>query len=125
MFRRMKTAFLGLGAIGRPMAARIVAANLPLVVWNRTTERAAEFARQTGARHAATPADAVRGADVVVTCFSTSPDVYSIVDGADGMLAGLERGAVVVDCTSGDPATSRRIAERLAERGVDYLDAPV
>src|ERR1043166_197369 len=125
MFPRMTTAFLGLGAIGRPMASRIAAAGLPLAVWNRTAERAADFANKTGARHAATPADAARGADIVITCFSTSPDVYSILDGADGLLAGLARGAILVDCTSGDPGTSRRIAERLAETGVDFLDAPV
>jgi 3-hydroxyisobutyrate dehydrogenase len=94
-------------------------------VWNRTSERAAEFASQTGARHAATPADAVRDADVVVTCLSTSPDVYSLLDGPDGLLAGMKRGATLVDCTSGDPGTSRRIAQRLAESGVTFLDAPV
>ena len=121
----MKTAFLGLGAIGRPMAARIAAAGHSLAVWNRTAERAADFARQSGARHAATPADAARGASVIVTCFSTSPDVYSILDGPDGLLVGVERGAVVVDCTSGDPGTSKRIAERLATAGVDFIDAPV
>src|SRR6266536_82730 len=121
----MNIAFLGLGAIGRPMASRIAAAHLPLVVWNRTAERAAEFARQTGARHAATPADAARDADVVITCLSTSPDVYSLVDGPDGLLAGMKRGATLVDCTSGDPGTSRRIAQRLSESGVSFLDAPV
>jgi 3-hydroxyisobutyrate dehydrogenase len=121
----MNTAFLGLGAIGRPMAARIAAAGHQLAVWNRTASRAADFAAQTGARHAATPADAVRDADVVITCFSTSPDVYSVLDGNDGLLAGLKRGAVVVDCTSGDPATSKKIAERLAEKGVGFIDAPV
>jgi 3-hydroxyisobutyrate dehydrogenase len=121
----MNTAFLGLGAIGRPMAARIAAAGHSLVVWNRTASRAADFAKQTGARHAATPADAVRDADVVLTCFSTSPDVYSVLDGADGLLAGIKRGAVLVDCTSGDPATSKRIAQRLAQSGAEYLDAPV
>jgi 3-hydroxyisobutyrate dehydrogenase len=121
----MNIAFLGLGAIGRPMATRIVAANLPLAVWNRTAERAAEFARESGARHAATPADAARDADVVITCLSTSPDVYSLIDGPDGLLAGMKRGATLVDCTSGDPGTSRRIAQRLAESGVSFLDAPV
>jgi 3-hydroxyisobutyrate dehydrogenase len=121
----MHIAFLGLGAIGRPMASRIAAAHLPLAVWNRTAERAAEFARQTGARHAATPADAARDADVVITCLSTSPDVYSLVDGPDGLLAGMKRGATLVDCTSGDPGTSRRIAQRLSESGVSFLDAPV
>jgi 3-hydroxyisobutyrate dehydrogenase len=111
----MNIAFLGLGAIGRPMASRIAAAHLPLVVWNRTSERAAEFARQTGARNA----------DVIITCLSTSPDVYSLLEGPDGMLAGVKRGATLVDCTSGDPGTSRRIAQRLSESGVAFLDAPV
>jgi 3-hydroxyisobutyrate dehydrogenase len=128
MFSRMNIAFLGLGAIGRPMATRIAAAGFPLTVWNRTAERAAEFTaqqQQHTVRHAASPADAVRGADVIVTCFSTSPDVYSILDGPDGLLAGIQRGAVLVDCTSGDPATSRRIADRLAEHGAEFIDAPV
>lgn len=119
-------AFLGLGAIGRPMAARLAAApDVSLAVWNRTTERARTFASETGARFAATPADAARGADVAITCFPVSADVDAVLDGADGLLAGLARGALLVDCTSGDPATSRRIAARLAEHGVGFLDAPV
>ena len=119
-------AFLGLGAIGRPMAARLAAApDVSLAVWNRTAERARAFAEATGARHAATPADAARGADVAITCFPVSADVAQVLDGADGLLAGLSRGALLVDCTSGDPATSRRIAARLAEHDVGFLDAPV
>lgn len=122
----MNTAFLGLGAIGRPMASRIAAAGLPLTVWNRTPERAADFVKETpDARLAASPADAARGADVVITCFSTSRDVQSILDGPDGLLAGLRRGAALVDCTSGDPGTSRAIARALSTQGVDFLDAPV
>ena len=119
-------AFLGLGAIGRPMAARLAAApDVTLAVWNRTADRARSFAAETRARHALTPADAARGADVAITCFPVSADVDAVLDGADGLLAGLARGALLVDCTSGDPATSRRIAEKLAERGVGFLDAPV
>lgn len=119
-------AFLGLGAIGRPMAARLAAApDISLAVWNRTAERARTFAAATGARHAATPADAARGVDVAITCFPVSADVDAVLDGAEGLLAGLPRGALLVDCTSGDPATSRRIAARLAERGIGFLDAPV
>jgi 3-hydroxyisobutyrate dehydrogenase len=121
----MNTAFLGLGAIGRPMAARVAAAGHALTVWNRTAERAADFATEHGAKHAATPADAVRDADVIITCFSTSPDVYSILDGPEGLLAGVKHGAIFVDCTSGDPATSKKIAERLSSCGVDFIDAPV
>jgi 3-hydroxyisobutyrate dehydrogenase len=124
---RMTTvAFLGLGAIGRPMAARLAAApDISLSVWNRTASRAASFASETGARHAATPADAARGADVVITCFPVSADVESLLDGSDGLLAGLSPGRILVDCTSGDPASSRRIAARLAEHDVGFLDAPV
>ena len=121
----MNIAFLGLGAIGRPMAARIVAAGMPLAVWNRTAERAASFSLEYTARHAQTPRDAARDADVIVTCLSTSPDVYSLLDGDDGLLAGVRPGAIVVDCTSGDPGTSRKIANRLSERGAHFLDAPV
>src|SRR4051812_44543719 len=113
----MNTAFLGLGAIGRPMAARIAAAGMPLVVWNRTAERAASFAAEHKARHASSPADAVREADVIVPCLSTSPDVHALLDGPEGLLAGVKRGAILVDCTSGDPGTSRKIAARLADRG--------
>jgi 3-hydroxyisobutyrate dehydrogenase len=121
----MHTAFLGLGAIGRPMATRIAGAGHQLTVWNRTAERAEQLAKQIGAKHASTPADAARGADVVITCFSTSADVLANLDGPNGIIAGLKRGAVLVDCTSGDPGTSRKMAEVLASYGVSFLDAPV
>lgn len=114
-----------MGAIGRPMAARIAAAGFPLTVWNRTAERATAFAAESGARVATTPADAARDADVVITCFSTSADVRSILDGAEGLIAGLKKDAVVLDCTSGDPQTSRAIADALDAHGVGFLDAPV
>lgn len=118
-------AFLGLGAIGRPMARCIISAGHSLAVWNRTTDRAATFAIEHHARHARTPADAASGADVVITCFPTSRDVEQLLDGPGGLLAGIASGATLVDCTSGDPATSRRMAARLAEHGIAFLDAPV
>jgi 3-hydroxyisobutyrate dehydrogenase len=121
----MKVSFLGLGAIGQPMARRVADAGFELTVWNRTAEKAREFARGTKARVAKTPAEAARGAEVVITCLPTSHDVEFLLGQPQGLLAGLERGPVLVDCTSGDPATSRRIAERLGERGVAFIDAPV
>ncbi|MDE3053801.1 MAG: NAD(P)-dependent oxidoreductase [Gemmatimonadota bacterium] len=120
-----RVAFLGLGAIGRPMAQRVAAAGFELTVWNRTAGRAQAFATHVKSRAAATPAAAVRGAGVVIACLPTSGDVASLLDGPDGVLAGIAPGALFVDCTSGDPAGSRRIAARLAERGVGFLDAPV
>jgi 3-hydroxyisobutyrate dehydrogenase len=117
-------AFLGLGAIGAPMAARL-SRGVRLTVWNRTRDRAEEFAGAHGVRTAATPREAADGAGVVVTCLPTSREVEALLDGPDGLLAGLAVGALLVDCTSGDPAGSRRIAARLAERGVAFADAPV
>ncbi|MDB4917514.1 MAG: 3-hydroxyisobutyrate dehydrogenase [Gemmatimonadetes bacterium] len=119
-------AFLGLGAIGRPMAACLAnAPGITLSVWNRTAAKAASFAAKHGVRHAATPADAVQDADVVFTCLAISADVESLLDGPAGMLGAMKSGSVLVDCTSGDPATSRIIAARLGEKGIRFLDAPV
>ena len=119
----MHVGFLGLGAIGAPMAAHL-ARRGPLTVWNRTAARAAEFVARHGGVAAASPREAA-GGDVVMTCLSTSADVAGLLDGPDGILAGIRPGALFLDCTSGDPATSRRIAARLAERGVAFADAPV
>ena len=105
--------------------ARRLAARGPLVVWNRTASVAHAFASETGARVADTAAAAARGADVVFTCFPSSHELREVLDGADGLRAGLEAGSLLVDCTSGDPDSSRRIAAELAERDVAFLDAPV
>src|SRR3954466_11296308 len=78
-------AFLGLGAIGRPMAARLAhAPGVTLTIWNRSADKARTFAREHGARAAATPAEAAAGAEVVITCFPVSSDVESVLEGPDG-----------------------------------------
>lgn len=118
-------AFLGLGAMGRPMAAHLARPPFELAVWNRTASVAAELAAAHGARHAASAADAVRDAEVAVTCLPLSRDVEALLDGPGGLLAAMRPGATLVDCTSGDPAGSRRIAARCAAHGVGFLDAPV
>ena len=121
-----RVAFLGLGAIGTPMARHLAKPPFELAVWNRTRAKAVAFAAAgASVRAAASPLDAAKGAEIVITCLPTSTDVESLLDGAGGLISGLEKGAVLVDCTSGDPAGSRRIAARLAERGIDFLDAPV
>lgn len=120
----MRIAFLGLGAIGRPMAARLAKLH-ELTVWNRTADHARSFAAEHGVRAAATPREAATGADVVITCLPTSADVEGLLDGPDGLEAGLGAGALFLDCTSGDATTTRRIAARLAGRGIAFADAPV
>ncbi|MCX5762953.1 MAG: NAD(P)-dependent oxidoreductase [Gemmatimonadetes bacterium] len=121
-------AFLGLGAIGTPMARHLAIPDFSLAVWNRTEAKTTAFvaAHATKAvRAASTPADSARGAAIVITCLPTSREVEALLDGPDGLLAGLARGTLFIDCTSGDPATSQRIAARLAEVGVGFIDAPV
>ncbi len=120
----MRIAFLGLGAIGTPMAVHVAKAH-ELTVWNRTGSRATAFAGAHACAVAATPREAVAGAEVVITCLPTSADVEGLLDGPEGMLAGMGKGTLFLDCTSGDPETTRRIGERLAPLGVVFVDAPV
>ncbi len=121
----MRVAFGGLGLLGRPMAARLASAH-QLTVWNRTGAVAEQFATAyPGVATAATPRELAVGADAVVLCLSTTAAVREILDGTEGLISGLKPGAIVIDCTSGDPAESRRIAELLASHGVRYADAPV
>jgi 3-hydroxyisobutyrate dehydrogenase len=120
----MRIAFLGLGAIGTPMAVHLAKAH-QLTVWNRTAGKATAFAAAHAATVAATPREAAAGAEVVITCLPTSRDVEKLLDGPDGLLAGLGKGALFLDCTSGDPEATRRIGARLATLGIDFADAPV
>lgn len=121
----MKIAFIGLGDIGRLMASHLAGEPFELTVWNRTASKAEDFARDHKARVAATPADAVHDAQVVITCLPSSAEVEAVLHGENGILAGIRKGAVLIDCTSGDPPTSRSIAAELGGRGVEFIDAPV
>ena len=119
----MKIAFLGLGAIGAPMAAHLAAEPFELTVWNRTGEKARAFAEEYGVYAASTPAEAATEAEVVVTCLPSSREVAQLFEA--GLASAIPSGSLVIDCTSGDPATSRKIAADLAERGIAFVDAPV
>ncbi len=119
-----RVSFLGLGAIGEPMAQHLARDPFELTVWNRTAAKAEKFARDRGVLAAASPA-AAANADVVISCLPSSREVAALLDGETGLLAGIKNGSLFIDCTSGDPATSREIAWRLNERGVAFVDAPV
>jgi 3-hydroxyisobutyrate dehydrogenase len=122
----MRIGFVGLGAIGMPMAARVAEGGHDLVVWNRTTARSdALAASHPTIQVAATPRELALAVEAVITCLSTSADLEAVLAGDDGLLAGMPEGALLVDCTSGDPTASRRIAAQLAERGIGFADAPV
>jgi 3-hydroxyisobutyrate dehydrogenase-like beta-hydroxyacid dehydrogenase len=122
----MQISLLGCGLMGTPMARRLLAAGLPLTVWNRTASKAHALAAH-GARVADTPADAVRGADVVITMLEHGGTVEAVVFGMgpDSALHGLKRGARVVDMSSILPEQARDHAGRLADVGVRHVDAPV
>jgi 3-hydroxyisobutyrate dehydrogenase len=119
-----RVSFLGLGAIGAPMARHLARDPLQLTVWNRTVSTAEEFARANGVTVASTPAIAA-ASDIVITCLPSSKEVRDLLDGDTGLMAGLRHGTLFIDCTSGDPATSREIASRLDQQGIAFVDAPV
>ena len=112
-------AFIGLGAMGVPMAAQLTRA-LPALVWNRTPGKAEAHAAEYGSRAASL--EDLAGADFIFSCLPTSAEVDIYID---QLLPGLRPGAVWIDCTSGRPAAAREQAARLAAAGVGFLDAPV
>lgn len=115
---------IGLGLMGKPMAHNLLKAGFPLTVWNRTGAAADELV-QAGARRAASPREAAAAADVLLIIISDPPAVESVLHGPEGVLAGLRRGSVLIDSSTVTPGLARRTAAECAERGADYLDAPV
>ena len=124
-----RVAFLGLGIMGRPMAANLVGAGFHVTVWNRTRERAEEFAAEhpgESVRVAATPGGATSGAQLAITMLPDSPELEDVLFGRDGAAEGLSIVNLAIDMSTIAPSASRSIAERLRdERGAAFLDAPV
>ena len=116
----MKIGFIGLGAMGYPMA-RHLAKEHEVIVWNRTTEKAQRHAREHGTKLAADIAECA-AADVVITMLPTSREVDEVVE---RLAPALRRGTLFIDATSGDPNVSRETASRLTALGVEFVDAPV
>jgi 3-hydroxyisobutyrate dehydrogenase len=118
-------AFCGLGIMGGPMAASLVRAGFELSVWTRTAEKARRFAAEYGARAAETPAESADGAQAAITMVPDSPEVESTLFGEDGAAAALGEGALAIDMSTIAPSAAKAIGKRLAERGVDFVEAPV
>jgi 3-hydroxyisobutyrate dehydrogenase len=116
--------FIGLGIMGRPMARNLMKAGFPLTVWNRSRPGIDELVSE-GAAEGGSPADVARRSDVVITIVGDSPDVEEVALGTNGIIEGARAGLVHIDMTTMSPQVTRRIAERLAEAGVEMLDAPV
>lgn len=122
----MKTSvgLIGLGLMGRPIAANLLKKGFALTVWNRTTSRAQDLASQ-GAQVAATPKDAAAASDVLIMIVSDPPAVEQVLWGKEGVFSGLRRGSALVDSSTVSPELARRSAAACTERGIEYLDAPV
>ncbi|MFT8872105.1 MAG: NAD(P)-dependent oxidoreductase [Sporolactobacillus sp.] len=116
--------FIGLGIMGSRMAARLQAAGEPLVVYNRTAQKAKPFAEK-GALAAASPREVGQMADIVFTMLADPQAVDDVAYGDDGLLAGLTTGKLWVDCSTVSPTQSRRLAKDAAQTGIHFLDAPV
>lgn len=115
---------IGLGLMGRPMAANLLKVGYPLTVWNRTRARADELAK-LGAKVASSPREAAAASDVLLTIVSDPPALEAVLWGPDGALLGLRKGSILVDSSTVAPELARRIAAASAERSADFLDAPV
>ena len=117
----MKVGFIGLGAMGRPMALHLQRAGHDLHVWARRPEGAAGLP----ATVCATPAELGRRCDVVFTIITSSADVEAVALGPDGLIEGMAPDSVLVDCSTIAPDVARHVAARLGERGIHMIDAPV
>lgn len=120
----MKIGFIGLGIMGSRMAANLLRGGHELTVYNRTASKAAAL-RKDGAGTAKSPADAARGCDIVFTMLSDPAAVELAAVGDEGLLSAMESGSVWIDCSTVNPAFSRRMAEEAAKHNVSFLDAPV
>jgi 2-hydroxy-3-oxopropionate reductase len=116
--------FIGPGIMGRPMALNLIRAGHRLTVWGRRPEAAQPLA-EAGAALAGSPREVAAASDVVFVIVSDTPDVEQVLFASDGVAAGAAPGSMVVDCSTISPAAARDMAARLAERGVEMLDAPV
>lgn len=120
-----KVAFLGLGVMGFPMAGHLKAKGFDVTVYNRTEAKAKEWAAKHGGKHAATPAEAAKGAEIVFMCVGNDNDLLEVAAGAQGALAGMASGAILVDHTTASADAARKIYDLAKAKGVSFVDAPV
>ncbi|MBP1967579.1 NAD(P)-binding domain-containing protein [Paenibacillus aceris] len=116
--------FIGLGTMGKPMAANLIQKGFMVTVYNRTAEKADELAR-LGAEVTSTPAEVARHSDVLFTMLSNDAALLDVFYSEQGILSGLHPALTIIDSSTVSPQTSQKLAEELASHFVDFLDAPV
>ena len=118
-------AFIGLGVMGYPMAGHLAKAGHSVTVYNRTAAKAEKWATEHGGKSAATPREAASGAEFVFVCVGNDDDVRHVTLGADGALAGMARGATLVDHTTASASLAVELETAAKLKGIGFLDAPV
>jgi len=120
-----RVAFIGLGVMGFPMAAHLAQAGHQVSVYNRTAAKAQQWQSAFGGRAANTPREASMGCDLVMSCVGNDDDLRAVMLGADGVFAGLQPGAIVVDHTTTSAEVARELHSAAKTLGLQFIDAPV
>ena len=120
-----KVAFLGLGVMGYPMAGHLAKAGHSVTVYNRTTAKAEKWAEEFGGSFAATPAEAAKGAEFVMTCVGNDDDLRQVCAGENGAFAGMDAGAILVDHTTVSAAVTSELYAIAKDKGLSFVDAPI
>ena len=120
-----KTAFIGLGVMGYPMAGHLKKAGHQVTVYNRTASKAEQWVQEYGGMKASTPADAAKEADFVMACVGNDDDLREIACGTNGAFSGMSQGSVFIDHTTVSAKVTRELSENAAEHGFSFLDAPI
>jgi 3-hydroxyisobutyrate dehydrogenase/2-hydroxy-3-oxopropionate reductase len=121
-----KVAFLGLGVMGYPMAGHLLKkGGHDVTVYNRTAAKAQQWAKEYGGKHAPTPREAAKDCELVMMCVGNDDDVRSVVYGDNGVLAGIKKGAILVDHTTASATVAREVHGKAKEKSVGFIDAPV
>jgi 3-hydroxyisobutyrate dehydrogenase len=120
----MKIGFLGTGTMGAPMANNLRKSGHTVTVWNRTTSKTEPLLKK-GAKSAPTPREAAAGQDLVFLCVSDEKSVEEVLEGPDGALAGLGKGAVLVDVSTAGVRSAKAVADRVQARGASFVAAPL
>jgi len=120
-----KTAFIGMGVMGYPMAGHMAKGGHDVTVYNRTTAKSEGWVSEYGGSFAETPAKAAEGAEIVCACVGNDDDLRSVVYGDDGILAGMSDGTIFVDHTTASADVAREVGAKAAEKGIQLLDGPV
>jgi 3-hydroxyisobutyrate dehydrogenase-like beta-hydroxyacid dehydrogenase len=114
--------------MGKPMAGNLLEAGFPVIIWNRTREKAEEFAREVAqfdVKVGTNPRETAEKADILITIVSDPPALEGVLWGQNGAMESLRRGSTYVDSSTVSPALARKVASACTERGVGFLDAPV